>query len=264
MTRSFTKCPQLVIRTDADSRKTVTIRNVQHIPRLHITGKLSAGPVVIDGDQARHLSKVMRAHEGDEVHLFNGDGREWRGEVASIERLRVIVDVAEIMRQAAAPPIVVETWCGLVRPQRYDLMIEKATEAGADIIRPFLSERTLGTREASKARMERWERLAVEASEQCGRLQVPVIEHPVSFERLIETYHGALVLADRMGDQWTTVAGLLPREGHIAVAIGPEGGFTDEESQAARRHGALRVSLGPHTFRTETAAIVATAMLRGL
>jgi len=242
----------------------VTIPSVQHIPRLHITGKLSAGPVVVDGEQARHLSKVMRVHEGDEVHLFNGDGREWRGEVASIERLRVIVDVGEIMRQSAAAPIVVETWCGLVRPQRYDLMIEKATEAGTDIIRPFLSARTMGTREASKARMERWERLAVEASEQSGRLQVPVIEHPVSFDRLLDTYHGALVLADGAGERWDAVTALLPREGHIAVAIGPEGGFTDEEMHAARRHGALRLSLGPHTFRTETAAIVATAMMRSI
>lgn len=237
---------------------------MHHIPRLHIAGKLNSGPVVIEGEQARHLSKVMRAGPGDEVHLFNGDGREWRGAVSAVERARVVVDAGEVIRQSAALPLVVETWCGLVRPQRYDWMIEKATEAGADIIRPFLSDYTMGTREASKARMERWERLAIEASEQCGRLRVPVVEHPVAFDRLLEGAEGAIVMCDAGGESFAKAATLLPAAGHVAIAVGPEGGFSPEEVERARRRGALRVTLGPNILRTETAAVVATAMVRGL
>jgi 16S rRNA (uracil1498-N3)-methyltransferase len=237
---------------------------VQHIPRLHVSGRLGSGPVVVDGEQAKRLAKVMRAHEGDEVRLFNGDGREWRCEVTTVERQRVILRVGEVMRQAAAAPLIVETWCGLIRPQRFDWMVEKATEAGTDIIRPFLSARTMGTREASKGRMERWERLAVEASEQCGRLHLPVIEQPGALLRMLETYRGALVIADVRGDGLEAVSRLLPLEGHVAVVIGPEGGFTEAELESARMRGALRLRLGPHVLRTETAAIVATAMLSGL
>jgi 16S rRNA (uracil1498-N3)-methyltransferase len=229
-----------------------------------VRGKLGAGPVIVDGDQARHLSRVMRTHEGDEVRLFNGDGREWRGTVTAVERQRVVVHAEDVLRQDTTPPIVVETWCGLVRPQRFDLMVEKVTEAGADVIRPFLSDRTMGTREASKGRMERWERLVQEASEQCGRVRLPAIEHPVTFARLLETHGGALVIADARGDSWEKVSALLPREGHIAIAIGPEGGFTEDEIERARMKGGLRLRLGPQTFRTETAAIVGTALLRML
>ena len=143
-------------------------------------------------------------------------------------------------------------------------MIEKATEAGADIIRPFLSERTMGTREASKARMERWERLAIEASEQCRRLQVPVIEPPAPFERLLDAHRGAIIVADAGGQSLLELATLLPAEGRIAVVIGPEGGLTAEEAERARRRGALKLRLGPYVLRTETAAAVATAMVRAL
>jgi 16S rRNA (uracil1498-N3)-methyltransferase len=229
-----------------------------------VRGKLATGPVIVDGDQARHLSRVMRTHEGDEVRLFNGDGREWRGTVTAVERQRVVVQAEDVLRQDSAPPLVLETWCGLVRPQRFDLMIEKVTEAGTDVIRPFLSERTMGTREASKGRMERWERLAQEASEQCGRVRLPVIEHPVTFARLLETHGGAFIIADAGGDSWENVSALLPREGHIAIAIGPEGGFTPDEIERARMRGGLRLRLGSQTFRTETAAIVGTALLRML
>ncbi|MBN9494233.1 16S rRNA (uracil(1498)-N(3))-methyltransferase [bacterium] len=237
---------------------------MHHVPRLYIGGKLTAGRLAVDGEQAQRLAKVMRVRQGDEVLVFNGDGREWRSEVAAVERARVVLEVREVARQSAAPPVVLETWCGLVRPQRYDWMIEKATEAGADIIRPFLSERTMGTREASKARMERWERLAIEASEQCRRLQVPVIEPPAPFERLLDAHRGAIIVADAGGQSLLELATLLPAEGRIALVIGPEGGLTAEEAERARRRGALKLRLGPYVLRTETAAAVATAMVRAL
>lgn len=233
-----------------------------HVPRIYTQGPLGPGALIVDGDPARRLGSVMRLREGERFLVFNGDGREWEATVTGLSKQRLHATVGAVVRQEPAPSLVLELWCGLVRPGRFDWAIEKCVEAGADIIRPLLATRTSRGEGAEGGRRERWERIAIEAAEQCGRLHLAVIAPPARLEDLIAAHHGACIVADIAGAPWPKVAPLLPAEGRVAVAIGPEGGLTDEELALARGRGALITQLGPNILRTETAAVVAVALVR--
>lgn len=234
-----------------------------HIPRICLPGHLSPGPLRIDGEQGKRLSSVMRLRAGDVFFVFSGDGREWEARVAQVGKGGVLAEVGGIRRQAAAPSLVIEAWVAIVRPNRFDWAIEKCIEAGADVIRPMVAEHSARGEGASAGRQERWQRIAVEAAEQSGRLHLGVVEPPATFEALLRRHHGALLLADAAGACWAETERLVPQAGTVAIAIGPEGGFSADEVARARAQGALPVSLGPNILRTETAAVVATALVRG-
>ncbi|MCL4232777.1 MAG: 16S rRNA (uracil(1498)-N(3))-methyltransferase [Dehalococcoidia bacterium] len=235
-----------------------------HVPRLFVRGHLGPGPLLIEGEQAQRLTKVMRLREGEKFLAFSGDGREWEATVGPAAKSGLHAAIGAFARQEPAPAVTLELWVALVRPNRFDWAVEKATEAGADVIRPLLSEHSARGEGSSAGRQERWERIAIEAAEQCGRLYMPVIEPPAHFNDLLGRHHGALVVADMGGRPWEEVSALLPDEGRLAVAIGPEGGFSQEEVARARAHGALVARLGPNTLRSETAAVVAVALVRSL
>lgn len=234
-----------------------------HVARLYYPGPLATGLLTLTGEQSRRLAAVMRLQEGDEFRVFNGDGREWSATVASAGKAALHARVGEVVRQEPLPAVALELWCALVRPARFDFAIEKCTEAGVDVIRPLLTGHTV--RESGSAgRQDRWQRIAVEAAEQCGRLRVPVLEPPAPFEDLFRVRRAPLVIGDPRGLAPMAAAPLLPVQGSLVLAIGPEGGFTADELAVARAAGAIALRLGPHTLRTETAAIAAVVIARAL
>ncbi len=233
-----------------------------HVPRLYRPGHIAAGPLVLDGEQAKRLAGVMRLRSGDEFRLFSGDGREWRAAVSAVSRSYLQAVVSDVARQEPPPLLVVEAWIGLVRPNRFDWAVEKCVEAGVDIIRPLVSDHAARGEGSSTARADRWERIAIEAAEQCGRLHLAVIEPPARFEELIARHRGGLFVGDREGRPWPEAAVLVPPQGRVAIAIGPEGGFSAEELTRARARGGVAVSFGPNVLRTETAAVVAVGLIR--
>jgi 16S rRNA (uracil1498-N3)-methyltransferase len=235
-----------------------------HVPRLYLPGPLGPGLLLLDGEQARRLGAVMRVREGDEVRVFAGDGREWGAVVRSAGKGRVELEVGPVERQEGQAALTVEVWCGLVRPNRFDWALEKCTEAGADIIRPLLSAYAARGEGSSAGRQERWQRIVVEASEQSGRLWVPVVEAPGQFEQLLERSRGTVLIGEREGMPWDEAKALLPEQGHVVLAVGPEGGFSPDELSRAKAKGALAVAMSPGILRTETAAVVGTALLRAL
>lgn len=235
-----------------------------HIPRLFYPGSLSAGPLALDAEVAKRLVGVMRVGLGEEFLLFSGDGREWRARVTSVGRPGMSATVEDVARQASPPPVVLETWIGVIRANRFETALEKCVEAGADIIRLIVGEYSQRGDEASASRMDRWQRIVIEAAEQSGRLFLPVIEPPERLPRLLDSYRGALVAADAAGGSALDIAPLLPQTGRLALAVGPEGGFSPEETARLKRSGALGLSLGPYILRTETAAITGTSVLRAL
>ena len=233
-----------------------------HIPRLYLPQRFAPGPVQLDAEHSRRLASVMRLRTGDEFRLFSGDGREWRAVVLSEGKTGLRCEVQDVVRQEPRPARTIELWCGLVRPSRFDWAVEKAVEAGADVIRPLLSDYTARGDGASRQKHDRWNRIAIEAAEQSGRLWVPVIAEPARFGDLLARLRGPLVLADAGGMQVSEVARLLPPAGTVTLAVGPEGGFSPDELARARAAGALPLRLGPNILRTETAAVVATGLLR--
>jgi len=235
-----------------------------HVPRLYVPGRLGPGPLALDAAQGRRLTSVMRLREGDSFLAFAGDGREWRARLASLAKQGTRAEVEELTRQEAPLPIVLEIWLALIRPGLFDLAIEKCTEAGADIIRPMRTEHIARSEAASGQRQERWERIAIEAAEQSGRLRVPVVEPPAGFASLLDRSRIPIVVGDQHGKSWADASKLLPLQGPVAVAIGPEGGFSRDELAAATAHGAIATSFGPNILRAETAAIVAVSLVRSL
>ncbi|MCC7366580.1 MAG: 16S rRNA (uracil(1498)-N(3))-methyltransferase [Dehalococcoidia bacterium] len=233
-----------------------------HIPRLYVPGRLGPGPVTLDRDQSQRLAAVMRVREGDPVQLFSGDGREWHATVTTVTKQAVHLTVGQPSRQEPQPAVTLELWCAVVRANRFDWAIEKAVELGAGIIRPMICDYSARGDTAGAAKLDRWQRIVIEAAEQSGRLWLPVIEPPATFAAVLARHHGALVLGDPAGMPWPHAAALLPPRGTVALAIGPEGGFSPAEGAAARAAGALAVQLGPHILRTETAAAAGLALLR--
>jgi len=233
---------------------------VARLPRLYYP---AAGPGVhrLHGDLAHRLTKVLRLREGDELLLFAGDGHEWRATIRRAEPRTVLAEVLELARIGVPPRLVLDVRCALVRPQRFDWAVEKLTEAGADVIGALVTERTT-ERQGDGARLARWERIAAEAAEQCGRLWVPAIAPAASLDEALRAAGGPIVVGHACGLDFDAAARRLPESGRLTVFVGPEGGFTERELAAAEARGALLASFGPYTFRSETAAVVAAALIR--
>ncbi len=232
------------------------------LPRIFAPEGVGTGTLELGASAARHLTGSRRLRTGDAFLVFAGDGVEYRASIVETKRERVIASVDGVVREEAPPARTLEAWCANVRATRMEWAIEKCTEAGVDVFRPITSARSVRGQELSEQRRERWERIAIEASEQCGRLTVPRIAPLTTFAEALADWRGTLVLAEPSGAPWRALAPKLPERGRLAIAIGPEGGFTGDEVGRATEAGALLASLSPNTLRTETAAVAAVALAR--
>jgi len=219
-----------------------------------------AGAATLTGDEARHLTRVLRAKVGDAVVLFDGSGHEWPARVASIGRDRVELDTAEPTIDSTPGAIPLTLAVALPKGERQKWMVEKLTELGAARLVPL--ETTRGVAEATTSAQARLERVVIEACKQCGRNTLMEISAGRSLERLLaEVPAGACVVIAHPGGKPLT-ADIVPAAAReVIVLVGPEGGFTEQELSAAEHAGCVRVSLGPHILRVETAAIALAARL---
>jgi 16S rRNA (uracil1498-N3)-methyltransferase len=236
------------------------------LTRVYVDGALSPGAVVdLARDTASHLAKVLRARSGDELVLFNGDGREFTGAIETVRGSRVAASIGAaraVDRESAFKVTLVQC---VPRGDRMDFIVQKATELGVERIVPVLSQRSVVRLDDSQAasKQAHWRAVAISACEQCGRNRLPSI---VAAQSLL-SYLGALPPS---GDMMRLVLepdsglqlgrGIVP--GGAEIAIGPEGGFAPEELEAFELSGFARVGLGPRILRTETAAIAALVMLQ--
>ena len=225
-------------------------------------GTISLGPQL-----STRLTRVLRVRRGDRLELVDpSNGQTHRATVVRTERVdRVDRDVVvcriESSQPLAAPSkprIILDA--ALIRPQRFDVIVEKATELGVDEIRPIRAERSRIQGDVH-SRLARWRRLATEASEQSRRDRVPVLADPVDVSEL-ETATDSLRLIASTSEAGRRISEAIDRPDVDAVHIlvGPEGGWSAAEAQEARDHGWIAVTLGPRPLRAETAAIVAVAL----
>jgi 16S rRNA (uracil1498-N3)-methyltransferase len=213
---------------------------------------------ILEGDEARHLTRVLRAKVGDVVSLFDGKGREWPARVASIGRDRVELDAGQPHADATPNGIPVALAVALPKGDRQKWMVEKLTELGATRLIPL--ETTRGVAEATASAQARLERVVIEACKQCGRNTLMEIAAGRPLDRLLaEVGSGACVVIAHPGGRAFDAAAMPTATTEMIALVGPEGGFTDEELAVAERAGAIRVSLGPHILRVETAAIALAA-----
>lgn len=227
-------------------------------PRLFVPRPLADGTVVIlEGNQAHYLARVMRVAEGDAVVLCDDETGEWAARVVSTGKRTVELEAVEKLREREPVP---DFWLcpALLKKDRFDLVLEKATELGVRAIRPAVTRRCV----ADKLNLERARAIVTEAAEQCARTALPELAAPVPLDTLLRDWpeHRALFFADELGGA-PAADSFAATRGPSALLIGPEGGFDDAECEAIRAHPAARaISLGPRILRGETAAIAATAL----
>lgn len=231
-------------------------------PRLFVPGPLGDGAAVaIDGAQAHYLGRVMRVGVGDIVILCDDSTGEWAATVTSVGK-RDLTAVCETRLRArdAVPDFIL--CAALLKKDRFDLVLEKATELGVGRIQPVITHRCV----ADKLNTDRARAILTEAAEQCARTALPELGEPIKLDALLRGHDAGrtLFFADETGGEPAAQA-FAANPGPAALLIGPEGGFDDGERSAIRALPAARpISLGPRILRGETAAIAAIAVWMAL
>ena len=201
---------------------------------------------------------------GDEIEIIDSTAQRFRAFV-QIDGRTVRAELFEVVEQTAAPSLKVTVAQGIPKAQKMDFVVEKLTELGVSAIVPLQSERSI-VAEVGANKIDRWRRLAKTAAAQCGRADIPQIADPLSFPQLVasfQTYDLVLFpweLAEHVPLHQQLPA-LVEGKQRILIAIGPEGGFSHQEAQAAQAAGAHLVWLGSRILRTETAALVVLSIL---
>lgn len=231
-------------------------------PRLFVPGPLSQdAQVSIDGAQAHYLARVMRVGVGDVVILCDDITGEWAATVASAGKRELVTTCDRLLRAREAVPDFI-LYAALLKKDRFDLVLEKASELGVGRIQPVITHRCV----ADKLNSERARAILTEAAEQCARTALPELAEPLKLDALLRGHDPArtLFFADETGGA-PAAAAFVASSGPAALLVGPEGGFDDGERSAIRALPAARpISLGPRILRGETAAIAATALWMAL
>ncbi|MGE0545387.1 MAG: 16S rRNA (uracil(1498)-N(3))-methyltransferase [Dehalococcoidia bacterium] len=232
-------------------------------PRFYVDKTLDGGEMDLRGDVAHRIARVLRLSAGATVELFDGGGRAWPAEVTEIRGQTVRLAVGQATEHAPDPTTIL--LAGMIRPHRFEWLIEKAAELGVTSILPVVCTRSaVRPAEIGRSRHERWRRIAVEAAEQCGRVTVPRIEQPVPFEAALDAAAGRFFVAAEPahGPVRPLGAGLGDVGGDgVTLFVGPEGGLTPDEVRRSIDAGAAAVTLGPRILRAETAALAALSIL---
>jgi 16S rRNA (uracil1498-N3)-methyltransferase len=220
--------------------------------------------VSIEGTDAHHIADVLHLRAGDRIEIVDSGGRAFVAEIAGDAR-HLRARLVEERPRTVRSRLRIDVAQAMPKGSKMDEVIEKATELGAALVLPFWSERTIA-RSVGVEKLERWRRIARSASEQSGRREIPSVLEPAAFTEVLARFCAYdLVLFAWEGSNGVPLRNRLPqllaRADSALVVIGPEGGFSHAESEAARVRGAQIVSLGERILRTETAAPALLAVL---
>jgi 16S rRNA (uracil1498-N3)-methyltransferase len=229
--------------------------------RRFIADTWTAASATLSGDQANHLARVLRAEPGQVYDIVAG-GFLHRGEIVRVAEDEVVFTLHEELESNAALPL--HLLLAVFKFDHFEWAVEKATELGVGRITPVLARRTeKHLAQAAAKRVERWRRIVLEAAKQSRRTDVPAVAEPLALRVALEQETAATRILLSETEQATTLSVGLQAwsgQGEIALAIGPEGGWTPEEMALFTSHNWQHVTLGPRILRAETAAIAAIAI----
>lgn len=242
-------------------------RSYKSFPRLFVTAPLAAGAMVaLDKDQSNHLVNVLRLGEGDSAVLFNGRDGAWLSKIGKAGKkgaeLQALLQVAH---QTPASDL----WFGFapLKIGRLDYVVQKATEMGAGIIQPVITDYT----QTHRLKPEKLEAYALEAAQQCEVLSVPDVREEIGLKPLIADWRNTqglrrLIFADEGTASATPVDLISWLDGlPVGILIGPEGGFSDtERALLLAQDFVVPISLGPRILRADTAAVAALALVQSI
>jgi len=240
------------------------------MPRLFIFEKLAIGDeVVISGEEAHHIIKVLRFRPGDEIRISDGKSIESLGVILDVDSrdTKIKIRILEKNKSKEIKPFITLLH-GLPKGEKLDWVIQKSTEIGVSKVIPIITQRTVPNIPQSKVerRIKRWNKIAKEAAKQSMRIDIPKIVEPSTFDASLREInnHQLSIIPWELENEVSLKKILKDINGSVnkvAVFIGPEGGFSPDEVKKAKELGAVSVSLGPRILRTETAAISVCSIL---
>jgi 16S rRNA (uracil1498-N3)-methyltransferase len=233
-------------------------------PRLYVDSPLGAGAAVaLEPEQAHYLTHVLRLKSGASVLAFNGHDGEWAATI-EVQRRSALLRVGDRVRAQTTPADLHYLFAPL-KSARLDYMVQKAVEMGVAKLQPVLTRHT----QAARVNTGRMRANAIEAAEQCGVLSVPDVEEPLPFAQMLAKREAArwMIFCDEDAAVANPIAALstVPARSPLAVLIGPEGGFADDERAALLKlPNVVRLCLGPRILRADTAAVAALTIVQAV
>ncbi len=251
----------------------ITAAAANHLPKTRIfvdPERLLSDRAILSENACRRIKNVLRLSIGDELIVFDGQGREALGVLETYQGESAIVRVLHDLGTSTESSLDITIAPCLAKGKKNDLVVEKAVELGANRICVITSARSVAKLKPETAieRVERWRRVAVSAAEQSGRAHVPIVDRMRTFEEFVASKPsdalGILFTTGADPDPPATLRQRYPDTFKVVAIVGPEGGFERSEIELAREHGFTPVGIGPRVLRAETAAIVAVAVCQHL
>ena len=226
---------------------------------------VSGDRIIFTEDQRKQIRNVLRLRPGEIVYTLDDSGHEFMTEIQELDGEKAVGRVMEIRRPATEPKTRVTLMQAMPKGDKLDLILQKCTEIGVSEFLIIETERTLVRMppEKMRTRQDRWRAIVREAAEQSGRTRLPAVQGVLAFHEAVARAAGSpavIAWEEERSICFLTALHNLGDPDRVAVLIGPEGGFTSVEVDQARESGIIPVSLGPRTLRTETAAIVSSAL----
>lgn len=226
---------------------------------------ISGDNIILEGDIVHQIKDVLRLQIGQQIIVFDNSGMEYTVTLNRVDKRQITGTIGDGKR-TVEPEIKIVLYQSLLKSDRFEFVLQKCTEIGVSVFIPILCERCV-TRKISTSKIQRWEKVIVEATEQSGRGVTPVLQPVTSFSDACRSAVGASLIANVDHGSVKLRSALkskpfLSSHSTVSIFIGPEGGFTADESDMAQRCGIRKITLGPRVLRAETAGMVAaTAVL---
>jgi 16S rRNA (uracil1498-N3)-methyltransferase len=214
--------------------------------------------IVLDAEESHHLARVLRLMPGATVFAFDGNGVEYECEVARVHKDAAELQVIARLSNEIESPLELTLGQALIKGDKFDWVVQKATELGVTRIVPLVTEHSeFRKAEGRELRLQRWRRIALEATKQCSRRKLIELAEIATFAQFCAAETGVkLIFSERGGSRLADV----PRANSVTLAIGPEGGWSERELALAEAQGFLPMQLGNRILRTETAAVAAVTL----
>ena len=230
-------------------------------PRLHLDATLETNAeIALEREQGHYLVNVLRQSAGDPVQVFNSNDGEWLAYITEATKKSVRIRIEKKL-SAATPPPDIDYLFAPIKHQRLDYLVQKATELGVRRLRPIITARTI----AERVNLDRMRANVIEAAEQCNLVFLPEVHEPIKFDAALRAWDEArtLIFCDETATVSDPLQALEGLKAPLAVCVGPEGGFTEDERKYLKSLPFVRaIKLGPRIMRADTVAIAALAVVQ--
>lgn len=224
--------------------------------------QLNGEKAVVLGEDVKHIKDVLRYNIGDEISLCDEEGYKYNGEILSFSKDSVEVNILEKLETTSESKLNITLYQGLPKADKLEFIIQKCTELGVNEVVPVITDRVIVKldEKSTPKKVERWNKIALEAAKQSGRQKVPVVQNPIKLKNSIENISKYdIVILPYECEKEVTLKKILKSldKGlkNIAIVIGPEGGFSEEDLKVLDLPNVKKVTLGPRILRTETAGL---------